>query len=62
LLSLVVARAMWDLIYTVPMMPVMSHWSAFAGNWTIALLIAVTLLAFYASRAGQPLFGSLSNE
>jgi serine/threonine-protein kinase len=62
LLSLVVARAIWNLIYTVPMMPVMSHWSAFAGHWTIALLIAVTLWAFYASRAGQPLFGSLLKE
>jgi serine/threonine-protein kinase len=62
LLSLVVARIVWNLIYTVPMMPVMSHWSAAAGNWTIALLLALTLWAFYASRAGQPLFGSLLKE
>jgi serine/threonine-protein kinase len=62
LLSLVVARVVWNLIYTVPMMPVMSHWSAAAGNWTIALLMALTLWAFYASRAGQPLFGSLLKE
>ena len=62
LLSLVVARAVWDLIYTVPMMPVMSHWSAAAGNWTIALLMVLTLWAFYASRAGQPLFGSLLRD
>jgi hypothetical protein len=62
LLSLVVARIVWNLIYTVPMMPVMSHWSAAAGNWTIALLMVLTLWAFYASRAGQPLFGSLLKE
>jgi eukaryotic-like serine/threonine-protein kinase len=62
LLSLVVARVVWNLIYTVPMMPVMSHWSAAAGNWTIALLTALTLWAFYASRAGQPLFGSLLRD
>jgi hypothetical protein len=62
LLSLVVARVIWDLLYTVPMMPVMSHWSAAAGNFTIALLLALTLWAFYASRAGQPLLGSLLGD
>jgi serine/threonine-protein kinase len=62
LLSLVVARIVWNLIYTVPMMPVMSHWSAAAGNWTIALLMVLTLWAFYASRAGQPLLGSLLRD
>ncbi|HEY7191740.1 MAG TPA: protein kinase [Vicinamibacterales bacterium] len=62
LLSLMIARVVWNLIYIVPMMPVMSHWSAAAGNWTIALLMVLTLWAFYASRAGQPLFGSLLKE
>ncbi|HEY1305242.1 MAG TPA: serine/threonine-protein kinase [Vicinamibacterales bacterium] len=62
LLSLIVARLVWNVIYTVPMMPDMNHWSATAGNWTIALLVALTLWAFYASRAGQPLLGSLLKE
>jgi hypothetical protein len=35
-----------------------SHWSATASNWTIAIVIVLTLFAFYAARAGQPLFGS----
>jgi eukaryotic-like serine/threonine-protein kinase len=62
LLALVIARVVWNVIYTVPMMPDASLWSAAAGNWTIALLIALTLWAFYASRAGQPLLGSLLKE
>jgi hypothetical protein len=39
-----------------------SHWRADASNWTLALLIALTLFGFYASRAGQPLFGSILGE
>jgi len=35
----------------------MTHWSAAGSNQTIGLVIALTLFAFYASRAGQPLFG-----
>jgi len=62
LLALVVARVVWNLIYVVPLMPDMRHWSAAAGNWTIALLIMLTLWAFYASRAGQPVLGSLLRE
>jgi hypothetical protein len=62
LLALVVARVVWNLIYVVPMRPDMSHWSAMAGNWTIALLMALTLWAFYASRAGQPLLGSFLRD
>jgi len=62
LLALVIARVVWNVIYTMPMMPDASLWSAAAGNWTIALLIALTLWAFYASRAGQPLLGSILKE
>ena len=62
LLALVVARVVWNLIYVVPLMPDVRHWSAAACNWTIALLIMLTLWAFYASRAGQPVLGSLLCE
>jgi len=34
-----------------------SQWSATPSNWTIAAIIALALFGFYASRAGQPLFG-----
>jgi hypothetical protein len=44
------------------MVPDWSHWSATAGNWTIGVLIALTLFGFYASRAGQPLFGTILKE
>ena len=29
----------------------------FTENWTVAALAAMTIVAFYAARAGQPLFG-----
>jgi hypothetical protein len=39
-----------------------SHRRAEASNWTLALLIALTLFGFYASRARQPLFGSILGD
>jgi len=33
-----------------------------AGNWTLAVLLALTLFGFYASRAGQPLFGTILKD
>jgi serine/threonine-protein kinase len=41
----------------VPLTLAAGHWWAFASNWTIAGIIALALFGFYASRAGQPLFG-----
>jgi hypothetical protein len=35
----------------------MTHWSASASNWTLALMAGLALFGFYASRSGQPLFG-----
>ena len=43
----------------VPLTLAAGHWWAFASNWTIAGIIALALFGFYASRAGQPLFGNL---
>ena len=62
LLSLVVTWFTWGLIAAVPMTLEFSHWRADASNWTLALLIGMTLFGFYASRAGQPLFGSILDE
>jgi hypothetical protein len=62
LLSLVVAWFTWGLAGAVPMTLQFSHWRADASNWTLALLIGLTLFGFYASRAGQPLFGEILKD
>jgi hypothetical protein len=62
LLALVVARFTWGLLEFMPMTLDVSHWSAAASNWTLALLVGLTAFGFYASRAGQPLFGSILGE
>lgn len=54
LLAFAVAWCVWNVLTTVPMMPTVSHWSAAAGNWTIALLAGLALVGLYAARAGQP--------
>jgi hypothetical protein len=40
----------------------MTHWSAAASNWTVALIVGLTLFGFYASRAGQPLLGKFEPQ
>jgi hypothetical protein len=62
LLALVVTWFAWGMITAVPMTLEFSHWRADASNWTLAVLLALTLFGFYASRAGQPLFGSILEE
>jgi hypothetical protein len=43
-----------------PFTPHMTHWSATASSWTLALIVGLALFGFYASRAGKPLFGRLA--
>jgi serine/threonine-protein kinase len=62
LLSLVVAWFTWGLLAAVPMTLEFSHWRAYQSNWTLAMLIALALFGFYASRAGRPLFGSILSD
>jgi hypothetical protein len=62
LLSLVVAQIVWGLLLAAPLTLNVGHWSATASNATLALLIGLALFAFYASRGGQPLLGSLVRE
>lgn len=62
LLSLVVTWFVWGIITAVPMTLQFSHWRADASNWTLALLVGLALFGFYASRAGQPLFGSILKD
>jgi hypothetical protein len=44
---------------TVPLTLNVTHWSAASSNQTLMFLVALTLWAFYASRAGAPVFGRL---
>ena len=46
----------------VPLSLDVTQWWAAPSNWTLALLMALTLFGFYASRAGQPLLGRVLSE
>jgi serine/threonine-protein kinase len=46
----------------VPLTLDLTRWWAAPSNWTLALLMALTLFGFYASRAGQPLLGRVLSE
>jgi hypothetical protein len=59
LLALAVALLLDILARNIPIMPSMSHWAAGPGNWTLALLVGVACFGYYASRGGQPLFGTI---
>ena len=51
-----------SILTRVPLRLDLSHWAAAPSAWTLALLMALTLFGFYASRAGQPLFGKVLDE
>jgi hypothetical protein len=50
------------MLAAVPMTPEFSHWRASPSNWTLTMFVCLALFGFYASRAGQPLFGSILNN
>jgi hypothetical protein len=62
LLAFATAWFVWSVLNNVPMVQDWSHWSAAAGNWTLAALTALALFGFYAARAGQPLLGAILKE
>jgi hypothetical protein len=62
LLTLAVSRFVWYVLNKVPMTADMSHWSAMPSNWSVALILALTAFGYYASRAGQPLFGTVLKD
>ena len=59
LLPSAVTLFVYTIVTRTPLTLETSHWSATASNWTLAGFIGLTLFGFYASRAGQPLFGSM---
>ena len=62
LLSLAVALYFSSAMTSIPFRLDLSHWAAMPSTWTLALLMALTLFGFYASRAGQPLFGQVLKD
>jgi hypothetical protein len=56
LFALVIAYFVWNLTYGTPLTLDVAHWSAAGSNWTLLLLLTLAAFAYYASRAGQPLF------
>jgi hypothetical protein len=61
LLVTAVAATVGNVLSIVPLTPSLSHWTASTSNLTIAMVLGLTLFGFYASRAGQPLFGRISD-
>ena len=59
LLVTVVAIGIINIIGNMPLMLSLSHWTATTSNLVIATVIGIAAFGFYASRAGQPLFGKL---
>jgi hypothetical protein len=57
LLVTAVASSVAKVLQNIPLTLSLSHWTATTSNLTIAMILALTLFGFYASRAGQPLFG-----
>jgi hypothetical protein len=59
LLASAVALFVAALGETVPLTFDAAHWSAVGSNWAMAVITLLVCFGFYASRAGQPLFGSM---
>jgi len=59
LLVTAVTLPLINITANLPLTFALSHWSATTSNLTIAFVAGLTLFGFYASRAGQPLFGKL---
>ncbi|HJZ76663.1 MAG TPA: serine/threonine-protein kinase [Vicinamibacterales bacterium] len=60
LLAAAVARILAGLCEAIPFTLQVSHWSATPSNWTVAAIVLLAVFGFYASRAGEPLFGTFT--
>ena len=61
LLASAVALLVNGLCVDVPLTLNVAHWSAITSNWTIGLIVSLACFGFYASRAGQPMFGNFDS-
>jgi predicted Ser/Thr protein kinase len=61
LLVTTVALTLVNTVANLPLTYSLSHWTATTSNLTIALALGLALFGFYASRAGQPLFGKIGD-
>ena len=59
LLVTVVAIGIINVVGNMPLTLSLSHWTAMTSDLVIATVIGIAAFGFYASRAGQPLFGNL---
>jgi hypothetical protein len=59
LLAALVALFVSSVCEVIPMTLDVHHWSAAGSTQTLALLMAMALFGFYASRGGEPLLGNL---
>jgi hypothetical protein len=59
LLATAVAAAVGNVLEGIPITYALSHWTATTSNLALAVVLGLALFGFYASRAGQPLFGKL---
>jgi eukaryotic-like serine/threonine-protein kinase len=62
LLVTAIASAVGNVLGAVPLRLSLSHWTATTSDLTMAAVIALTVFGFYASRAGQPLFGTFGDD
>jgi hypothetical protein len=61
LLVSAVTFALGSVLERIPLTLSLSHWTATTSNLTMAIALALTFFGFYASRAGQPLFGKIGD-
>jgi protein kinase-like protein len=59
LLAAAIMFAVGNIMDGVPLTSALSHWTATTSNMALAVVFGLTLFGFFASRAGQPLFGNL---
>jgi serine/threonine-protein kinase len=59
LLATAVAASVGNILVGLPMTASLSHWTATTSNLVLVTVVGVACFGFYASRAGQLLFGNL---
>ena len=59
LLPLAIALFIDNAVTDIPLTPHLSAWWAGASTLTLIAFLALAAFGFYASRAGQPLFGAI---